>query len=612
MAAPTHSSAPPPAAGSRKPQADGKAYYGYLFNEDKTPTALLNALLRAIGLHIIERIGDKDDQQLDAKKLAAFYHAVGGDYDSLFVKTPEHSLSYIWRALGVQHTLQPTENPFEVPSIPALTLVGWVRWESLQILLGPEEHVPYMQYAVRNWHLKHPDTGETFPPNLPADSFPAVCDADVDKWHKECAVRLRDAAAHPAQPAQPAQPAPSGESTPKAGDSPPLRREPSNSRMRPAYSHQPRSAPMGAAPQRPGTEYGQRKRPVSYIHTTTSVPRYAESRPDPRPHQPMDPHSHHHSGGSNRNSFEDIPRRRSYQDIKPHPKEDLRSSVHLDPHAHPSHGRRHSHSHYQAPSATSISSSDSESDVPPQRGPSTRGSPPRSAPAPRLVQVAPPPAANASRSRRNTVRSEEPPPSRSFASEIKHRLVPFLHSSSDRQRSSSRDRRPVALHSSVRYARNPVSRSMSRSSYASEESEAEISPKYTPPSSRESHRVREQEKERDRQLERARERARDRERRELEEELERKSRHKEKVFIRPAVNRRTSSHADIDRRAQDVAWDPRDRRRESRDLEREVRRNLTSDEMERDRRERRRYKDEVSSPPVTGVGGRRYPRQAGS
>ncbi|KAI0151667.1 hypothetical protein GGR57DRAFT_179142 [Xylariaceae sp. FL1272] len=606
MAAPTHSSAPPPSSGSRKPQADGKAYYGYLFNDDKTPTTLLNALLRAIALYIIENIGNKDDKQLDAKKLAAFYHAVGGDYDSLFVKTPEPSLSYIWRALGVQHTLQPTDNPYEAPSIPALTLAGFVRWQSLQILLGPEEHVPYMQYAVRNWRLKHPDTGEAFPPILPADSFPTVCDPEVDKWHKECAVKLRDAAA------QPDQPTPSNQSTPKPGEAHPLRHETSNPRMRPAYTHQARSAPMGAAPQRPGTEYGQRKRPVSYIHTTTAVPRYAEPRPEPHPHQPSEPHSHHHSGGSNRNSFENIPRRRSYQDIKPHPKEDLRSSVHLDPHPHQPHGRRHSHSHYQAPYADSISSSDSETDVPPQRGASSRGSPPRSVPAPRLVSVAPPPGANASRSRRNTLRSEEPPPPRSLASEIKHRLVPFLTSSSERQRSDSRDRRPVALHSSVRYARNPVSRSISRGSYASEESEAEISPKYTPPSSRESHRVREQEYERERQIERARERARDRERRELEEEIERKSRQAEKVFLRPATNRRTSSHADIDRRPQDVAWDPRDRRRESRDLEREVRRNLTSDEMERDRRQRRRYNGEVPSPPpVTGVGGRRYPRQAG-
>jgi hypothetical protein len=72
------------------------------------------------------------------------------------------------------------------------------------------------------------------------------------------------------------------------------------------------------------------------------------------------------------------------------------------------------------------------------------------------------------------------------------------------------------------------------------------------------------------------------------------------------IDRRTSSHADIDRRRQDVAWDPRDRRRDSRDLEREVRRNLTSDELER--RERRRYQDLGPSPAMTGVGGRRYPR----
>lgn len=32
---------------------DAKAYYGYLFQEDKGPTAVLDALLRAIGQYIV-------------------------------------------------------------------------------------------------------------------------------------------------------------------------------------------------------------------------------------------------------------------------------------------------------------------------------------------------------------------------------------------------------------------------------------------------------------------------------------------------------------------------------------------------------------------------------
>lgn len=176
-------------------------------------------------------------------KLAAFYKAVGGDYDcmsksavilppppspffpaleraregdptretpilhlaaehissffqlALFVDMPHQSISYIWQVTGCQHSLQPVQDDFAPPSIPALTYRGFSRWQSLEILLGPEEHVPFLQYAVKHWGLKHPDTGREFPPHLPAHVFPAEPDAQVDRWHRSCADRLRSEAA---------------------------------------------------------------------------------------------------------------------------------------------------------------------------------------------------------------------------------------------------------------------------------------------------------------------------------------------------------------------------------------------------------------------------------
>lgn len=95
-----------------------------------------------------------------------------------------------WQKTGCQHTLQPTKSDYDPPSIPALTSRGFSRWASVEILLGPEEHVPYIQYAVKNWDLKHPETGEPFPKNLPRDVFPAVTDAEVDHWHKACGQAL--------------------------------------------------------------------------------------------------------------------------------------------------------------------------------------------------------------------------------------------------------------------------------------------------------------------------------------------------------------------------------------------------------------------------------------
>lgn len=213
----------------------------------------------------IDHIGDTNDKHLNPKKLAAFYHAVGGDYDALFIKSPDRTISYIWQALGVQHALQPTpDNDFAPPSIPTLTLRGFVRWQSLQILLGPEEHVPYLQYAVANWNLKHPYTGEPFPADLPVTAFPAVCDAAVDEWHRACGRKLREAA------------------TPNEEDDRPPRRHDSDSRIHTTSGSKTHDASAGTVPrQRPESEYFRRRRLCLMcmyqnlgIHSIPVIPQY--------------------------------------------------------------------------------------------------------------------------------------------------------------------------------------------------------------------------------------------------------------------------------------------------------------------------------------------------
>ncbi|RDL42552.1 uncharacterized protein BP5553_02531 [Venustampulla echinocandica] len=173
---------------------DAKAYYGYLFESDKKPTKVLDALLRGIANYIIESVGDKNDKNLSPAKLATFYKAVGGNYDSLFSDVPHPSISWIYASIGCQHTLQPTTNEFEPPSIPALTQRGFVRWQSIEILLGPEEHVPFIQSAVRDFGIKNPGTGENFPADLPKEAFPLEPDVEIERWHNECAVKLRNRA----------------------------------------------------------------------------------------------------------------------------------------------------------------------------------------------------------------------------------------------------------------------------------------------------------------------------------------------------------------------------------------------------------------------------------
>ncbi|KAI9899300.1 hypothetical protein N3K66_005761 [Trichothecium roseum] len=171
--------------------------YEYMFGADKSPTEQLDALLRAIAKHISKDIGNKQQLKLTPDKLAAFYKVLGGNYDS-FLLSDHASISNAWSLTGCQHTLQPVpDNDYAPPTIPALTPRGFSRWESLEILLGPDEHVPYLQYAVKNWNLKHPETGQLFPSDLPKAMFPVQADEAVDRWHKSCADQLWKEAEEP-------------------------------------------------------------------------------------------------------------------------------------------------------------------------------------------------------------------------------------------------------------------------------------------------------------------------------------------------------------------------------------------------------------------------------
>jgi hypothetical protein len=107
---------------------------------------------------------------------------------------PAQSISFIYQVQGCQHVLVQPGSDTEAPTIPALTTKGFVRWQSIQILLEPQTHAPIMQFAVKHWSLKNPDDGTLFPADLPKEAFPLETDADTDKWHQECAVRLREQA----------------------------------------------------------------------------------------------------------------------------------------------------------------------------------------------------------------------------------------------------------------------------------------------------------------------------------------------------------------------------------------------------------------------------------
>ncbi|PGG98784.1 hypothetical protein AJ80_09468 [Polytolypa hystricis UAMH7299] len=169
----------------------GGNYWGFLVRADKSATPLFEQLCLGIA-KLISKIKPSVTDDLTPDKLAAFYRAVGGNYDTLFLSTPHASLSFIYQSLGCFHTLQPTSNAFEAPSIPALLPHGFVRWQTIQLLLSPDEHVGFLQEAVGKFDIINPSGGAIFPKVIPREAFPSEPDLEMVKWHDSVCKRLEN------------------------------------------------------------------------------------------------------------------------------------------------------------------------------------------------------------------------------------------------------------------------------------------------------------------------------------------------------------------------------------------------------------------------------------
>ncbi|KAL8948500.1 MAG: hypothetical protein Q9222_005319 [Ikaeria aurantiellina] len=165
-------------------------YWGYLIRPDKSPSALFEQLLLGIANYINRQIAPWDVECLTPAKLAAFYRLVGGDYDPLFLETPHSSLSFIYQSLGCFHTLQPEKDPFTAPAVPALTPQGFARWQTVQLLLEPDEHVSFLQNAVKRLEIINPADGTLFPHPLPREALPSRPDPEMLQWHQGVAEKL--------------------------------------------------------------------------------------------------------------------------------------------------------------------------------------------------------------------------------------------------------------------------------------------------------------------------------------------------------------------------------------------------------------------------------------
>lgn len=477
---------------------------------------------------------------------------------------PHSSLSVIWQANGCQHTLQPTQDDFAPPTVPALTMRGFSRWESLEILLGPDEHVPFMQYAVKNWNLKHPETGEPFPPDLPAHVFPAEADMEVDRWHKSCAAKLRSEAASSSAEDAPPPHAPDAAPHPEPGFT--------YVRPNPFQPASPRTRPVD------GDYFEQ---PIPYFH----IPAWHAAQ-RPRPHR----------GDRGQRRM----RRRSFSDYASAPPDDEppwsgASPDHLDPRSakEPTQPRRHSH-----PRRLSSGSSDSDS-VPVRILPNPkRRRHPASPPPPSFRHFVPPAASGpppfaaqgvpASFRPRSDMRSDEakrrnvPSPFDTLRNKLSETVSNILPNglTSDRPRPGSRQN-SVNNASHARRSCEPYHPSRLSHSYSDLDSDAS-----SDGGARRRRRTRdEHERERLR-----RGRARDADWDREDDRASGVGRERARAR-RPDTQRRTSSHVDIDRQRDAAGWDPRDR-----------------DRARDERRQREvRSPDQPIGPPPTGVTGRRYP-----
>jgi nucleoside phosphorylase len=95
----------------------------------------------------------------------------------------------MYSTLGCFHSLQPTANAFESPSVPCLLVPGFVRWQTVQLLLHPDEHAKCIQRAFELYDVPKPEGGH-FPKTIPRESFPAKPDDDLSKWQNIVLERL--------------------------------------------------------------------------------------------------------------------------------------------------------------------------------------------------------------------------------------------------------------------------------------------------------------------------------------------------------------------------------------------------------------------------------------
>ena len=65
-----------------------------------------------------------------------------------------------------------------------------MRWQTVQLLLEPDEHAPFLQEAVKRFEIINPTDGELFPSVLPREVLPSKPDPQLTAWHERVSQKL--------------------------------------------------------------------------------------------------------------------------------------------------------------------------------------------------------------------------------------------------------------------------------------------------------------------------------------------------------------------------------------------------------------------------------------
>lgn len=116
--------------------------------------------------------------------------------------------------------------------------------------------MPFIQNAVKNFAIKNPDNGEPFPVELPTEAFPLKPDVAIEKWHNQCAERLRQRST----PEEEVSPRPDLPPRPKV--------EPTFAHVRAPPTYQSRPRPEVSDYFEPKSRASQR--PIPYQHVSSA------------------------------------------------------------------------------------------------------------------------------------------------------------------------------------------------------------------------------------------------------------------------------------------------------------------------------------------------------